>query len=32
MAYVPIELWHAVVYPTIVDPKQHVGIEVIVVL
>ena len=32
MTDVPIELWHAVVYPSVVDPQQHVGIELVVVL
>ena len=32
MADLPIDLRHTVVYPAIVDPQQHVGIKIIVVL
>ena len=32
VAYLPIDLGHAVVEPAVVDPQQHVGIEVVVVL
>jgi hypothetical protein len=32
MAYLPIELGYAVVYPSIVHPQQHVGVEIIIVL
>ena len=32
MPYLPINLWYTVVYPPVVNPKQHVGIEVVVVL
>ena len=32
VAYLPIELRHAVVDETIIDPEQHIGIEVIIVL
>ena len=28
----PIQLWHAIVHPTIVDPQKNVGIEIVVVL
>ena len=28
----PIKLWHTIVYPSIVDPSQHIGIKVVVVL
>ena len=32
VTYLPVELWHAVVHPTVVHPHQHIGIQVIVVL
>ena len=32
MTNLPIDLRHAIVYPAIVYPKEHVGIEVVVVL
>ena len=32
IAYLPIELGYAIVYPSFISPHQHIGIEVIVVL
>ena len=32
MAYLPIQLGHAIIYPSIVHPHQHIGIQVVVVL
>ena len=32
IAYLPVELGHIIVDPTIVDPQQHIGIQVVIVL
>ena len=32
VSYLPVDLRHAVVHPSVVDPHQHVGVQVVVVL
>ena len=32
VSYLPVNLWYTVVYPSVVNPKQHVCIEVVIVL
>ena len=32
IAYLPVDLWYAIVQPAVVYPEQNVGIQVIIVL